>query len=371
MSIDWNKPIESAEFERREQNAKAQQGAFNLRRAGNGGPPPLVTEHEINGEEGGEVFHTYSLERAKMFAENMSRMFTAKTWPVMGYISARSLAGLKEKYQTNGPVSELLPTAFTSSAWFENIAGKMICPHVRNDLQTVISFFASDADLIMEKRTDLKPGRFFQRFYGHFMDSGRIAELSAIFGEVTAPATLQMATTPDEAARVYREGPNSCMGGRDANEVFDALPCHPGAIYGGPDLAVAYMERRGRITARAVVWPKHRYRSVIYGDEIRFCPILKEAGYERYGNFVGARLQRITVEGDNRAFIGAYLDCGEGVNDDGTHLIVADSNEPYDLHARHTTGFVGNSHYCDNCERSYMPGDGCNCDSEDVDGEPW
>lgn len=95
---------------------------------------------------------------------------------------------------------------------------------------------------------------------------------------------LKYAKSRKKIIKIYRIGPSSCMKGKT----------RVGA-YSGPDLALAYIEDKGTVMARSLVWPKEKLHTCIYARSEETCHLMKRLltneGY-RYGSFVGARLNR-------------------------------------------------------------------------------
>ena len=99
---------------------------------------------------------------------------------------------------------------------------------------------------------------------------------------------------------------------------------HPVRMYGAGDLAVAYIKRDDRITARSLVWIDKKCHSRLYGDAGRLKPLLKAAGFRNAYDgegvhrklFNGARLTRVMQDG---AYIIPYIDSGAAW-DDGKFL---------------------------------------------------
>lgn len=248
-------------------------------------------------------------------------------------------------------------------------------PHVAKGDPTQIAFTESNDAGTRDVQKRMRPGRYLERFFGEDLTASDIRTWAADWAAMYEENDLQIATTPEEIARVYGEGPSSCMSGR-ARE-FDT-PVHPASVYGAGDLAVAYMVRDNEITSRALLWPAKKQVGRIYGDVDRIYPLLKAAGYGPnintsqsagcgpWGNFEGARLLR--VECDDGRFVCPWLDDNCFVNDDGRHLIITNDGD-YD--GQNTDGMCGECGFvCDSCndrysedERNYVDGHGELCDS--------
>lgn len=191
-----------------------------------------------------------------------------------------------------------------------------------------IAFWPNEAEAQNDRVTVMKPGRYLQEYYGDVLSNEEIRDWAV---RVDAEAELRFARTPDEIYDVYTapNAPHSCMVYKD-NEA-----CHGGSkwssginptrIYGAGDLAIAYLERRGKIIARCLVWPERKVAQRVYGDIERLVERLKAEGYrfdaDRHsahssnnGLFNGARLLRIEPEGHPDHVVMPYLDFGYRAN---------------------------------------------------------
>lgn len=240
--------------------------------------------------------------------------------------------------------------------------------HVSNDDPTKIAFTPDAAHGRADRQMRMRPGRYLQRLreLGVELSDRSIKEWCARYAYDNETLELKLATTPDDIQRVYENGPHSCMAHSTSD--YDG-PCHPVRVYGAGDLAVAYIEHEGEITARCLVWPAKKVSGRIYGDEGRLAPLLADAGYASCyntdaanGNFNGARLLRIEDKYDQ--FVCPYLDPPHSmVDDDGEFLIIRGIDGDYG--ARETNGLTEGStcHSCSDC------GDRVDDPCYDEDGE--
>lgn len=194
-------------------------------------------------------------------------------------------------------------------------------------------------------QTRIKPGRYLTRFFPE-LPPDVVQHWALEWSNLHAPQELRLATTPDEIERVYVNGPRSCMSLR-ANAY--AGSCHPARVYGGGDLAVAYIQRDEEITARAIVWPSRKVYTRFYGDGDRLRPLLENAGYTE-GRLNGARLLRIPA-GDG--FVCPYIDWHRGVDDCGTHLVIAEDGEHEVCSTEGIT--IDRGEPCGHCDRRRDP----------------
>jgi hypothetical protein len=206
-------------------------------------------------------------------------------------------------------------------------------------------------------QTRVKPGKYLAQFYGHVFDAPTIARMAAEFSvQYGDSILLQFAHTSEEIERVYVNGPHSCM--QYPASHFESS-VHPCTIYAAGDLAIAYIERDGNITARALVWPDKKLYGRIYGDECRLGDLLESASYVS-GDLDGARMLRIE---EGSGFVCPYIDGSQSARDDGKHLILGGSG----VNGGNQNGLSGSSIRCTDC------GDGVdddNCQSDD-DGNSY
>ncbi len=137
-----------------------------------------------------------------------------------------------------------------------------------------VSFTSTDARGVADTKTLMRPGKYLLKFFGHVLSKDQIKDWAN--GVNFLNLEILFATTPEEITHVYTTGPSSCMSGK-----FKKLPMHPAGVYGAGDLAIAYIERNGKITARVLCWPEKKvyaYPEAIYGDQL-FETLLQQHGY--------------------------------------------------------------------------------------------
>lgn len=223
--------------------------------------------------------------------------------------------------------------------------------HVHPTDSNVLRYTASFMDGLRGKVTEIKPGRYLQKFYPHLKPS-EVQGWVDRWNLENAEPVLQLASTPDEIEAVYcMQGLTSCM---DGTHSFES-EIHPCRVYGLGDLAVAYLTRQGRLTARALVWPEKKAIGIrMYGDDARLTAALKNAGYDyRDGGLIGARLLKIKHES---TYVMPYIDTLR-VRDAGSHFVLSNRGDSADR----TDGLLSDpepEYWCERCE------DGC-------DGDNW
>ncbi len=188
-----------------------------------------------------------------------------------------------------------------------------------------VAFVESVIKGVEDQMTVLNPGRYLERFYSDVLNAQQIAAWAA---KADSEAELLFAATPEEIVDVYVNGGlESCMRYAADHSNFP-LGVQPTSVYGAGDLQLAYLKRRNKIVARALVWPEHKKVGRIYGDIERMKNRLIGEGYTyTLGDrktFDGAKLLRIEVEGE---VVLPYLDWSMGVEDAGDHLIIRDNSD--------------------------------------------
>ena len=189
----------------------------------------------------------------------------------------------------------------------------------------------------------------------------------------TFEKTYQLATTPDDIARVYMEYDrnvdgvsSSCMRyGLDHWPDVDGSGYHPASVYGAGDLAVAYITNDDNKTvARCLVWPAKKIYSRLYAGNDALHRLLKNDGYSKsyyYDHSApslrGAKLLRI--ENDRGNLMCPYLDEVQTVHDNGTNLIIGG-----ELSATSQHGEIAMDEYvdedvtiCDHCDEHCEDGE--------------
>lgn len=160
-----------------------------------------------------------------------------------------------------------------------------------------IAFTESAVKGEADRQLVMKFGKYLKRFFPH-LSVPKIAKLSAMFRGATQELEVKFARTEEEVLRVYLDGPESCMS-QDHDEYSSLLDgSHPVEVYGdSPNLAVAYTERDGRITARTVVQTDTKEWAMVYGDRTILELALSELGYKE-GSLLGGKMRVVPVGDD-------------------------------------------------------------------------
>lgn len=243
---------------------------------------------------------------------------------------------------------EYTATPWAALPWFARPETALHFAHVSTVDGAKIAYTEDAVKGQADRQTRIKPGKYLARFYADVLSTEDIARLSAEFSKTYEDNVLMFATTADDWERVYTDGPSSCMS-KPASS-YDS-PCHPVRVYAGPDLQLAYLERNGDVTARAIVWPEHKVYSRIYGDQVRLGDMLQDAGFSE-GSLQGARIVRKPFQD---GFVLPYVDYIDGATDDGKHLIL----DGGDIACDQTNGLSGDTgRSCSCCNQFVSEDDG-------------
>lgn len=190
--------------------------------------------------------------------------------------------------------------------------------HVARDNRTMVAFTADQSKAERDIKTLIRPSTYLARYYGKIISEEVIRQWVASYKKLYDKANcLKFAYTAEEIEHVYRRGPESCMS--HALSAYRS-PIHPVRVYEGPDLAVAYLQKNGRIIARALCWPKKKIFGRIYGDSHLLECALEDEGF-KYGRLEGARFTKVKHNG---RYVCPYIDHSKGVKVGKRYLVIAD-----------------------------------------------
>lgn len=201
-------------------------------------------------------------------------------------------------------------------AWFDNKAETALhFAHVSTEDGAKVAYTEDAVKGQADRQTRIKPGKYLAKFFADVLSTEEIARLSAEYSKAYEDNELKFAHDADQWEHVYTNGPSSCM---SKSLSYYNSSVHPVRVYAAGDLALAYLEREGEITARAIVWPEKKIHSRIYGDNVRLRGMLEDAGFSE-GDLDGAKLLRIE---EGNGFVMPYVDGADGAKDDGDYLIL-------------------------------------------------
>lgn len=191
----------------------------------------------------------------------------------------------KEREKARFKSGEYFPVPWHAAKWLKkNKECEHHFVHVAKGNASMLAYTPDEAYGQQDRQVRMSPSKYLARFYGKIIAERTIKNWCAAYKRIHGSEhQLKFAYTADDIVRVYRVGPHSCM--KNSERV---------AAYAGPDLAVAYVERKGRIVARAVVWPKKKWYYTMYGDRELLKHLLDAEGFT-YHSLVGARLTHDSV----------------------------------------------------------------------------
>lgn len=272
------------------------------------------------------------------------------------FSAVRRLTELPKDYYKELPVSTALKE-FPSMVPAGEYSGK-------------IRYYPAEFD----KPQYMKAGRYIKRARPDLSDE-QVKQLAAVVASSVLTVELCFTEAGDSLgiAKVYQDGPGSCMSGSGRyyhdQLIKNGRMVHPTEVYGHPDnsLRLAYLKYNDNIVARAWTNCRTMTHGVLYGkcDQFRsvletFRNLLNDAGYSDDPEYTVSNEKLLRIELDNGAIICPYIDPGNmGVCVEDDYLIVGG---PYE--ANYETGCLqewdndnaGDREYCDHCD-SYHPAD--------------
>lgn len=213
---------------------------------------------------------------------------------------------------------------------------------------------------LKDRKLSVRPGRYLQQFYAEG-DPRIVSRWKPMFtpkhievyaGRCNAEHySLNIATSAEEIADVYRGGPTSCMGGTEEKAaLFKHLPQHPTAVYGDSDFALAYVGPKDKATARCLVRPAKKTYGRLYGHSSLLKTLLERNGWKAVnwddGDFAhNGRVRAIQYDG---TFLMPYVDGITTCSLEGDYFVL-DGEGEYDCQL--TNGLVESreQNSCQNC----------------------
>jgi len=157
-----------------------------------------------------------------------------------------------------------------------------------------------------DRQVVMNIGRYLKKFYGEHLNDDQIRNLA----NVGKDKKLLWAYGVDDIMRVYNEGPQSCMKGKDAVQAYAYK--YPEAEGGDLEFGLAHLANaEGGITARALVSLRHKVFPRYYGDEGPILDsMLQDSGFKKVDSMEGfpTRLLHLPYESRDDAILMPYLD---------------------------------------------------------------
>lgn len=254
-----------------------------------------------------------------------------------------------------------LPQAFLDLLPKEVIENQF--PHlaVKPGNMGMVAYTQSPVAGALDRQQVQKPGRYIRMHRPDLTDEQVKQAAALVLGSLKAD--FHHTKDPDEIARVYMEGPQSCMTaeGRFDHLEVDGKPYHPAMIYGHPEnnIELVYLEVNGRIGARALVnTAKKQYPRIYASDSVagalrRMQMYLSSLGYELDDHALAhEKLLRVAPDAAPEAIICPYIDNGNlGVEVYDDHLLVyGDCEANYETGCLHDYDMAAYTWSCWNCD---------------------
>ena len=227
----------------------------------------------------------------------------------------------KQWMQQRFASGEYTPVPWKDEDWFQTLKNEHFT-HLSLADSFQLAYVASENDGVLDKNTVITPGKYLQQFFGSVLKPQEIAKWVAA---VDKECELLFATSPEDIEMVYTtSGINSCM--CYTADRFTTGGVHPTRMYGAGDLAIAYLTRKKKIIARALVYPEKMIYGRVYGDNERLVNRLVGAGYKDGAGsascFDGAKMLR---QFHGKYLILPYLDWNMRLapHEDNRYLVLA------------------------------------------------
>lgn len=210
-----------------------------------------------------------------------------------------------------------------------------------------IAYTQNAAAGVMDRQAVMRAGRFIRQYARPGLNDEAVKQLAAVVAAHLS-SDFHHSTKREDYARVYMEGPSSCMSyGPDGKEfrhlIVDGKFVHPTEVYAHPenDLELVWCEIDGNVIARTIVnkhrmqYPRIYAKESVARAESRLADYLEGLGYTRHDHALSnQKLLRISPDKHPRAIICPYIDSHNmGVDIYEDHLIVGGYES-----ANHETG---------------------------------
>ena len=233
----------------------------------------------------------------------------------------------------------------------------------------MIAYTQSPVAGMLDRQQVIKPGRYIRQHCEDLTDED--VKQAAASCLAASTAGFHHSKNADDFARVYINGPSSCMAYDETGKEFGRLMVngeffHPARIYAHPDnnIEIVWLEVAGRIGARAVINTANKTYPRIYGSDSvrggynRLAEYLEALGYRQMdGALSGQKLLKVHPDRFPEAIICPYIDSGNlGVDIFDDHLVAGGR---YD--ADHETGCLNRYNTSDEDEWTWC----CDCCGDD------
>lgn len=179
--------------------------------------------------------------------------------------------------------------------------------HFNKDNPNLIAFTANENIGKKDGKTFIKPGKYLAQYSD--LDNEQIKTVVTNYKHEFVPPELFYAKSTDDAAKVYEDGPSSCMTDKDWG-----IENHPARVYYGPDTKLTYIKNKSGngVSARSIVRTDrtpHEYIK-IYGDTALMKKAFNAAGISQSRDGVkGCRFPLLWYKGkEQKKLIIPYFD---------------------------------------------------------------
>ena len=233
----------------------------------------------------------------------------------------------------------------------------------------MIAYTQSPVAGMLDRQQVIKPGRYIRQHCEDLTDEE--VKQAAASCLAASTAGFHHSKNADDFARVYIDGPSSCMAYDETGKEFGRLMVdgeffHPARVYAHPDndIEIVWLEVAGRIGARAVINTANKTYPRIYGSDSvrggynRLAEYLEALGYRQMdGALSGQKLLKVHPDRFPDAIICPYIDSGNlGVDIFGDCLVAGG-----DFDADHETGCLNRYNTSDEDEYTWA----CTCCGDD------
>lgn len=225
----------------------------------------------------------------------------------------------------------------------------------------MIAYTQSPVAGMLDRQQVIKPGRYIRQHNPNISDEQ--VKQAAAACVAASSAGFHHSKDADDFARVYINGPSSCMSYDETGKYFrhlmvDGQFFHPARVYAHPDndLEIVWLEVAERIAARAVINTADKSYPRIYGSDsvrgayTRLEEYLEGLGYrQRDCSLRGQKLLKVHPDKYPNAIICPYIDSANlGVEIHDDHLVAGGG---YD--ANHETGCLCSYNTSDSDDDDY------------------
>lgn len=234
-----------------------------------------------------------------------------------------------------------VPVPWADEPWADRVPSYHY-PHISKADPSYVAYWATEIDAQKDRVSTKRAGSYLNEFANGAVKDHEIEKL---VHRMDPPGNLILSgKDPEDIYEAYAFRTESCMKYRDDSDKWN-IGESPVRVYGGGDLEVASLVRRGSIVAQCLVWPEKKIAGRRYGDIGRLENALLAEGYildsdegendmhtVGYGGFEGARLLRVEPDDYPGNLIMPYVDFQYRVAVREDHCILTRKDDGYLAH---------------------------------------